>query len=371
MNVYIPLGIILAILCFLVRNKTKSADTMYVLSMFAVFVFCALRYDFGPDYHAYMTMHENMKTVSSVTEYTGTGASSEIGFLYYLNLFTFFTSFIVTNAFLWVLANYLIIKKYVSSNAYWIVILYMFFNATYLKSSTVAMRSTMVAFIFMFAFWILKRGGKLDKLVYIALILLAGQFHTTGLALVLFVFLTPNNNSFLFNKYFLAVLSLIGVVSLFVGGNAFIQVLSAYIMDNVEVFERYAEDEVGVGEASFSLNTLLFSLMSIAITFYLAWAGRQEHNKDYIYIYKIAVIAAIVQVVFRQGMINDRYFMCFNPFYITALIHSLKRRQKEIGYVILFFVAVISLYVFNSKLHRGYNRYFETYQTVFEAPRIP
>ena len=370
MNIYIPLGVILALLCFFVRKNSKNAEYMFFFSMLAILAFCALRYQFGPDYDAYWAMYNGLQGEISAENYSGTGSSAELGFLIYIKMFPSFTAFIVTNAILWVLANYLVIRKYVSSHAYWIVILYMFFNTTYLKQSTVAMRSAMVSFIFIFAFWLLIRGRLKDKILFVALMLLAGQFHTTGLVLVLFAFLTPNNNSILFNKYFLIAFSLMGLVSFFLG-NSLLQVLSVSIMDNVDAFERYADDEVAVGEAGCSFNTLLFTLMSIAIAFYLAWAGRKEQNREYIYIYKIALIAALVQVVFRQGMINDRYFMCFNPFYITALIHSLKTKQRDYGVIIMIFVSVISLYIFNSKLNRGYNRYFETYHTIFEAPRIP
>ena len=111
--------------------------------------------------------------------------------------------------------------------------------------------------------------------------------------------------------------------------------------------------------------------MSVAIAFYLAWAGKHETNKEFIILYKIAVIAAFVQIVFRQSMIADRYFMCFNPLYIAAILRSLKMTRKEYGIIILIFVSIISLYIFSSKMSRSYAVHFQVYHTIFETPRIP
>ena len=370
MNVYIPLGIILAFFCFFAREDKKLVNSVFIVSFLAMLVFLTLRYQFGPDYISYLTTFESIQG-EDVSLYTGVGASSERGFLYYLSLFPYFTLFIFVNAVFWLFANYNVLHKYVNATEYWIVVLYIFFNNTYLKLSTVAMRSTMVAFIFMFAFMFLMRERKIDRIIYVALILLAGQFHTTGLALIPFVFINSKNTSILFNKIFIGVIALIGFVSFFAGNNVILQYVSEYVMDNIEAFDRYADDDVSIGVVSFSLNTFIFYLMSVFVAFWLAWAGRQETNKEFVYIYKVAIIAAIVQILFRQSMISDRYFMCFNPFYITALVHSLYKGRKQMGIVALMFVAVISLYIFTSKMNKSYARHFETYHTIFEAPQIP
>ena len=371
MNIFIPLGIILAFLCLFTRKSPKQVEYMFAFSMLAVFVFAALRYEFGPDYAAYQAAYEGLQGTTA-QDYTGTGSSQELGFLIYLSVFQNFTTFIITNAIFWVFANYLFLRKYVDGEYYWIAILYMFFTSTYLKLNMVAMRSAMVAFIFIYAFFFLVKDGIKNKIIFAALIILAGQFHTTGLILVLFAFLNSKNRSIIFNKYFIGVIAFIGFISFFIGGNYLLQYLSMYLMDSIDSFSKYAEEEnANIGAASLSFNTIIFELMSIATAFYLAWAGRQEQNKEYVFVYKIAVLAALVQVIFRQSMIGDRYFMCFNPCYIAALLHSLKKGSREIGLVVMLFVTVSSLYIFNSKLHKSYNRYFETYHTIFEAPRIP
>ena len=204
-----------------------------------------------------------------------------------------------------------------------------------------------------------------------ALILLASQFHTTGLALIPFVFINSKNTSILFNNVLIGIIAVMGLFSILVGNNVILQYLSEAVMDNIEAFDRYADDEVAIGVGSFSFNTLVFYSMTVFVAFWLAWAGRHETNKEYILIYKVAIVASIVQMLFRQSMISDRYFMCFNPFYITALVHSLYNGRKQMAIVALMFVAVISLYIFTSKMNKSYARHFETYHTIFEAPQIP
>lgn len=373
MNAYIPLGILLAFFCFVMRRKEAQAKRAFMWSFFVVFVFAAIRYQFGPDYDSYWNIYENIKG-TDVDNYTSTGAGAEKLFLAYLSVFQSYTFFIIVNTLLWFLANYLFLSIYAKGADSWLIILYFLFNTSYFQLSMVAMRSAMSAFIFIFAllFFLKYRDRKYSRFVFAALIILAGQFHTSCLALIPMVFLTTSNKSVFFSPWLLVVSGLISIISFMLGENVFVQTIGNYIVDNVDSMSRYSEEEGYVfGAISGTFFTLVFMAATLVIAYYLIKAGGKETNPTYIVIYKIAILASMVQLMFGQGMIQERYFMFFNPCYIVALLRAKERNLHVLNMLVLIIVAASSIYIMQAKMSRNYYRSFLEYHTIFSAPSIP
>lgn len=373
MNVYIPLAILLALFCFMMRRNEAQAKRAFMWSFFVVFVFAAIRYRFGPDYDSYWNIYENIKG-ADVDNYTGSGSGAEKMFLAYISVFPSYTFFIVVNTLLWFLANYLFLSKYAKGADSWLIILYFFFNTTYFRLSMVAMRSAMSAFIFTFAmlYFLKYRERKYSRLVFVALIIFAGQFHTSCLALIPLVFLTTSNKSVFFSPWLLVVAGLMGIVSFALGENVFVQVIGDFIVDNVDSMSRYSEEEGYVfGAISGTFFTLVFMAATLVIVYYFIQAGKKETDPSYVIIYKIAILASMVQLMFGQGMIQERYFMFFNPCYIVALVRAKERNSYVMNLLVLIIVAASSIYIMQAKMARNYSRSFQEYHTIFSAPLIP
>lgn len=373
MNVYIPLAILLAFFCFSLRRNEAQAKRAFMWSFFVVFVFAAIRYQFGPDYDSYWNIYENIKG-TDLNDYTSFGAHAEKLFLNYLSVFPSYTFFIIVNTLLWFLANYLFLSKYSKGADSWLIVLYFFFNTTYFRLSMVAMRSAMSAFIFTFAllYFLKYRERKSSRLVFAALILFAGQFHTSCLALIPLAFLTTSNKSVFFSPWLLVVAGLIGIISFAMGENVFVQVVGDFIVDNVDSMSRYSEEEGYVfGGVTGTFFTLVFMVTTLVIAYYLIQAGKKESDPTYIVIYKIAILASMVQLMFGQGMIQERYFMFFNPCYIVALLRAKEKNAYILNMLVLIIVAASSIYIMQAKMSRNYSRSFQEYHTIFSAPSIP
>lgn len=371
MNVYIPLAIFLALFCFFMRQSEAQAKRAFMWSFFVAFIFAAIRYQFGPDYDSYWNIYDNIHG-TDVSTYTSTGASAEKWFLYYLSIFPSYTAFIVVNTLLWFLANYIFLSKYAKGSDSWIIILYFFFNITYFRLSMVAMRSAMSAFIFIFALLIFLSGKKYSRLLFIALIIFAGQFHTSCLALAPLVFLTSKTKSFFFSPWLIVIAALIALSAFALGHNVVVDALGNFVVDNVDAMSRYAEEEgYEFGNVSGTLNSLIFMVANITIIYYLSVAGKKETDSVYVYIYKIAIIAGVVQLVFGQGMIQERFFMFFNPCYIVALIRTKYKSPQLFNMIIFVLIAASSLYFMHAKMSHNYSRSFLIYHTIFSAPAIP
>ena len=371
MNVYLPLALVLALLCFLMRNNEARAKRAFMWSFLVAFVLAAIRYQFGPDYDSYWTIFDSIHGVDVAT-YTSVGSSAEKWFLYYISFFPKYTVFIIANTFLWFLANYLFLSKYIKGSDSWLIILYFFFNITYFRLSMVAMRSAMSAFLFFFALLVLFSGKKYTRLLYLAIVLFAGQFHTSCLAMAPLVFLSSSKKSFFFSPWLLIVATLVALSAFALGHNVVVERLGEMVVDNVDAMSRYSEEEgYEFGTVSNTLNSLLFMMANLVIAYYLSLSGGKETDPSFVYIYKIAIVAAIVQLVFGQGMIQERFFMFFNPCYLAALIRSKYKSPQVFNVLVFILIAASSLYIMYAKMSLNYSQSFLFYHTIFSAPYIP
>ena len=155
------------------------------------------------------------------------------------------------------------------------------------------------------------------------------------------------------------------------GVNFLVLGLVDFAMDSVEELNRYEGYLDSIGNVGQSIFTLLFRGMSFVILYYLAIAGRNEKDPQYIIIYKLAVLASIIQLILGQSLLGDRYLMYFNIVYITAIARSLSSPQVFDKRIILLLIAAISLYILYNKMGRDYNESLLVFHTIFNAPVIP
>ena len=112
-------------------------------------------------------------------------------------------------------------------------------------------------------------------------------------------------------------------------------------------------------------------VISLVIFVFLVHSAKEENDKQMVLVYKIAVVAASLQLVFGQSLISDRYLLFLNPFYITAIVHSLRKRVDSIRAIMLVLVLGISVYLFWVKMGKDYSVSFLHYQTIFTQQIIP
>lgn len=365
MNIYIPLGILLALLCFFTRNDSRRSSQSFLFAMIVTCLFAMFRYEFGPDYFNYHEIYEGIQG-ADVDNYIGRGMSVEKTFLHLLQFFPKFTYFIFFLTIFWFIGNTLFLKKYVPYQYFWIVILYFFSKPDFFLDSLVAMRTTLCAAIFLVAVYFLT---KKKRIVFAALVVFASLFHTSAIALLPLALLTTNRKSFLFNDIVLWGLGVVALAAILIGHNFLIESLSSFVMDNVDELQRYSERDVAsVGQ---SINTLIFRVMSLCIMFYLAKSGEKETDPEMVVFYKIAVIAAAINLIMGQSLINDRYFLMLNPIYILCIVQSYKKNPSSINAIITLFVFVVALYILYNKFSKPYFASFLVYKTIISAPYIP
>lgn len=368
MDVYIPLGLLLALFSFIFGRNPKNQNLVFSVVFFAILLFFVLRFGFGPDYYSYWDIWTNLQGGYDET-YVGVGSSIEPLFLRFLAFFPKYSYFIAVSSLLFVASYFFLFRKYVSEYL-WIVVLFLFFNSNCLLGNSVAMRTMICGFLFIIAFFFLTKGDFKSRVIYALIIVLASRIHSSSIVLLLLVLLNHNQKSILYNWYFVAVVGLFSVLSVLIGNNIVVSGLSSLLIDNIETFDRYQEYELG--NVSSSFMALMFRLVSLAIVLFLVKSARNNNKQEDVMIYKIAIIGALIQLIFGQSLVSDRYLMIINPFYIIAVVKSFKIEKSSLVRVMIsIFVLGISVYLFTVKIGKDYSASFLEYQTIFSQPIIP
>ena len=364
MNVLLPLGIIIVVICFFCRNNNNAQNFSLFLAFIALALFLIFRFGFGPDYYNYWNIFDSIQGADA-SNHTGDGSTVEVGFLKYMQLFPNYALFVAFNSLLWIITSYWLCKKYANPNMYWFVLLMLMFDPNTLTHHAVAMRQALCCVLFVIAFEFLNRG---KIFVFCAIIIFASSFHTSALLLLLIGFVYYDKKDFLTSNVYIYLIIGSGILSVLLGDNIVLKILRNFLLSNVEELQRYQDYEIGTTS---SITALLFRLMLVTILLYVVSATKKDTDERYIYFNKVAIMAISIQLFFGQVLLSDRLLMSLTPFLVIAMSRFSRYMPKTFTYISFSFVIGIAFYLLSIKMGKTYAISFLEYRTIFEAPYIP
>jgi hypothetical protein len=185
MQTIIILNVFVIILSYF--SRYKNSKFVLQLVFFIIFLFTALRYNYGTDYTVYYKIFNFVHSFSDIFSKDPVVSNVEKGWLFLCYLFKpvgFFGMIIFVSAFI-CYTYYSLIKKYVNVNYYWLaVLIYVFFFDIMLIQFS-AIRQAVAISIFLFSIRYLDE--KRSPVKYILLILLAGMIHASAYFMFIFV----------------------------------------------------------------------------------------------------------------------------------------------------------------------------------------
>ena len=140
-------NIVFVLLAYLAQYKGQAY--LLKVSFVLIFLFLALRYDYGNDYRSYLDEFVRLTSYSSL-DYTDETEHFEKGWLFLYFLFKPFGFFALVavlaafNCFIY----YRLIKKYVLPNYYWLAVFIYVFNVGFMLTQLSSMRQTLAIGIF-------------------------------------------------------------------------------------------------------------------------------------------------------------------------------------------------------------------------------
>lgn len=333
------------------------------ISVFIVFLFLALRYDYGNDYMNYLSKFIEISKQDSVHISFFSTTGYEFGWVYLNRLFGSFgaTGFFAMNALLALFSCFVLyrfIKKYVPQKYFWFsVFLYTFQPYTMLVLSS-AMRQAVSVSIFLLAvdFIIQKK-----VLYYIILILSASIFHRSAVFMLPLVLLCFFNGEI--KPLYISIAFVVFIALTLLDNEVFNYINSG----TIKYFEQYTgytgkadtENTVGLG---FLLSTLIF----IVVLYYSQNQTDYEGNT----LFKLAILSFLFTPLSIRVQMVGRISYYLLPILMAVFpLVFLKIKKGELKLLFISIIVLFTLYqfyiFFNSE---PWSKYFGEYNTIFSAP---
>lgn len=354
MIVVIFLGLFSILFAFLESSGLYKSGLKVSFSL--IFIFLALRYNFGNDYQAYYTGFLEISSNVKV-DYINNSDHFEVGWIFFNWLFRHigFFAMIAVLASINCVVYYRFIKKYVPTKYYWLAVFFYIFNPGFMLIHASAMRQSIAIAIFIFS---LNYIHKRDLIRYVITISVASLFHSSALILYLVYFL---NLVSLKNKG-TRVVFFVTFVALFLFQKSLLPYLNILISNYFDKYEIYQEaGVVGTGLGILYLSTLLILLL---------YYGRLQ-DKETGLIFNIAVISFLfiplslfIEIIGRVGM----YFQVATLIAYPVTLFSIKKIVYRKSYVaILVFMTIYTFFQFfySSVYKDGYG----SFHTIFSSGR--
>lgn len=331
------------------------------ISFGLIFIFLAIRYNFGNDYQSYYTIFKEIANSSKINfNYESShGRGIEIGWIllnWLLGPFGFF-GLIIFTSFIYCYCYYNFFISYVPKNYYWLSVLIFIFNPAFLLIQLSAMRQSIAIIVILVSFKYIYT----KKIVpFVICVCVAFLFHQSAL-FVLPAFLLGLFN-WKINKYIASVLMIFFLLFLYYI-NLIVSEFSNIISIFFNQYENYyqAQGEIDFGSG---VGMIYQSLMFFLVLFYF------DAQKDKpALMFKIAIVYFFIVPLGLIMIMTSRINYYFQPAILAAfpiIINSIKLKFVKIA-VILIIIA----FAYNSFIkfvdHEVQRDAYSTYQTIFSA----
>jgi transmembrane protein EpsG len=355
------LNIVMVYLAFFARYRRW--EFLLKVSFLLLFIFLALRYDFGNDYMAYLKDFLKLDPFSTI-DFFNDKSKYEPGWTFLCHLFRPFDTmgFFAMTAVLALLncfVYYRFIKKYVPPNYYWLAVFLYLFNPGLMLIHSSAMRQSVAISLFLLS---IDSLYKKNAVGYFLCIALAISFHASAVILLpVYLIVLCNWN---INK--IAALFLLSAYIMFIFfGKILKPELNAFIAGHFTKYTIYkAQSGVEIGTG---LGLLFYSLLFVLILLY-----EQYQTKENAIVFKIAIISYLLMPISLIVMILGRCAMYFQPATIVVMpILFANMKSRLISYSIMILLLIITIMSFNGFFQsKIWEKRFGTYHTIFSSSEI-
>jgi hypothetical protein len=347
------LGLIVMFLSWL--EGVGSIKNGLKISFSLIFLFSALRYNYGNDYVSYHEFFKDLNSYSTLT-FVDVGLNFEPGWIllnWFIEPLGFF-SIVIILSFLNSVIFYRFIKKYVDPRFYWIALfLYIFGTANFLIGLSV-MRQNLSLIIFIYSLQYIENK---QLLKYALFIVLAAQFHLSAYLLILVYPL--GRIQFKINNYFGIVFFGIYLALFKITPTLF----PAILANATDAIGKYSVYEGGQ-EVSSGLGIILNSIFLLSIIYFYRFQDKTLRLS-----FKLGILGFILIPIGLTLMMIGRLGLYTQPFLMLVYPMILSTSKSKIySYGFAFFLMLLTVYdYFNFFQSPIFSKDFGTYQTIFSV----
>lgn len=258
-------------------SQLRKGTVGLALSFLLVFLFLALRYDYGNDYISYLTIFEEISG-AAISDYDPTEGDREIGWFILNRLFSGlgFFSMVAALAIFNCYVYFRFIRKYVPTKYYWFaVFLYVVFPDNMLIQLS-AMRQAVAISLFLLGIeFIINRKA----IYFLACVALASLFHTTALVLLPAYFLGGKRIIFGKGVVLILVATYVSMLLLYTYLTPLVTWVMGLFGDRYQVYEDQGVIGTGLG----------FVFFGVYLALLLFYHDRQRHANQVLF--RIAMVS--------------------------------------------------------------------------------
>lgn len=311
----------------------SSKQSMIAISFFII-GFAAFRFNIGWDYKIYTNIIKNYQATGELI-YKRDEFFSNILYVISGNT-TIYLFFVMTS----ILTYYLILKRILITTDNYIhsVLFFVSFPLFYLNSFSVIRNFIAIAICFYASKYILEK----KPIKYVLLIIIASQFHTTALIMLLG-----------YIPMFINISPLLSIISLFIISMSSMFWKELLLSKDLGMYNTYLKlEESTDGQLSFYILLLLFIYFSI---YGLTKQFENREFNNYFFLYTIGI--SIFISFWGMGVFSHRLSLYFTIFSLLLIPFTLKTYFEKI------FFQIFSLILFIFMLYK--------YSLLLDNPYVP
>ncbi len=315
-------------------GKYKKFKFLFEVAFIIIFLFTALRFNFGRDYLNYYDLFMSISKYQSIKDINFDNFKVERGWVILNFLFKpigFFGLIFVLSAFI-SFTYYSLIKKYVSPNYYWFAIFIFAFSTDIMWMQFSAIRQALSITIFIYSVKYITKTNK--PLLFVLFNLFGSLFHTSALFMVPLVIFSFNK---LRNNKILGALIMASFWLLLLLGEKYfsrLSMLTAIISGDsyTNLFDIERDTSVTF------IGGVAWSLILFIVIYYL----RKQDDKIKNFFY-LSSFHSMIYVVTPLIQLADRMGYYFAPFTIITFPFILQSEKKRIIKVAIMFIYIAFL----------------------------
>lgn len=328
---YLLLLLYFIIICSLNIKKEK---TTLLLCLVPFFVFMASQQGWTPDYDAYESYYEEAQDYWQVSYFA---LKFEFLYAWLEHTMPTYRMLIVTQITLYTIAIYILFYYHIPRK-YWIVSFVLFFlDYNMLLMSVSAIRSCIVASLFIIAYHLKSLGYKVFPFV---LVVLSVLFHKSAFLLLPFILIPKNVNRNIF-KILIAAAIVIAVLA-FIIPSSFNQTLNTLLNENEELsgYTTYSDAQ------THTLGNLIVQLISAACVFFVISVAINNKDinpnyEDFVFICTIFIL--VLRIIPDLGM-TTRFVNYFGPIVLVCNAKVLQMDRTKLSYLYVGYSIIFAIY---------------------------
>lgn len=359
MPVYYTVFIITFLLCILVPAKTdKEYKRKLIIVFLPLFLFGALRVDFGLDYAAY----EEEYNAAHGLGYTDNTLHHEIGYQLLEIIMPSWRSMLILISFMLCFSIGFLFYKSLDKNNLILAICVMFIAGNFaFYTPLVTMRNGLANAILLLSIPLIRDR----RIVIVAIIAFLGSYiHTSLIFFMPLAYLVANNKP-ISTKEIIIWVGCFGVFVVF-GSSSIVRYFSGYLLAYFDRYEPIVET-ISTGRGYANLLVGVANLVIVGIILYTVYQNRNRMSAVENCVSRIALLYLLSPFIGLFG--GARWQTYFIPFFVVCIAnmysYTWKSKALKIGFYILIFAYFSYSFFYVWQWNNPYF-VFQTYHSIFD-----